>query len=542
MTWAARVALGGVGVAAAPHALPLPRQISRPSRLPPSSSVPPSKEPTSIGPPSSATSRPSVPNLNKPPSTESLHIPEDSVPSSLSNGDAATPLSPSPQTSGPTHSPPRRCRATTASLPPRRLRGLINGGNCCFINVVLQALLACSPFRQLLNACENAPAGSLLQKFVRLAREMNATQFANGHSPPVSFSRNPNGYAHGQNGKAGILNPLALKDGALLREEPLLADWFYDVFPSSGSVGGNVSETANGVLINNGGSAGGSQEDAEEFLSFVLNALHEELVARNGNGVQKTANGISHPSIQTINGRIHTVKGPSENRLTQDDDGWTEMTRNGKSVEIRGGEFAQSGITDIFGGALRSEVNRARAKPSVTREPFFSLSLDIESGMIRDVEHAFCAYFEPEYLEGYTMEGTKGLAVDARKQVLLMQTPQVLILHLKRFSHNSVTGALNKVSRDLAFPEILRVPGKVMHNPASRWGADACKTYELTAVVTHLGKELAGGHYTADVRWEGEDGECAWFLCDDSKVVRTNLQKVCRREAYLLFYSAVCPV
>lgn len=409
--------------------------------------------------------------------------------------------------------------------------------------MVLQALLACDAFRQLLHECADAPDQSLVRKFVRLVREMDAG------GPAMANGRTVDAIGNSGGGKEVSCQPLAMKDGALVKEEALLADWFYDVFPSSGgTTSANGRGVANGCAVGNGGSAGGSQEDAEEFLNYVLNHLHEELMSWEGGNNDKSGGGEvengenEEGQFHTIDGRIHTMNGSTGGCSGGEDDVWTEMTRSGKSVEIRGGEFAQSGITDIFGGALRSEVKRARAKPSVTREPFFSLSLDVESGMIRDVDDALKAYFETEFLEGYTMEGGdggKGLAVDARKQVLLMQMPQVLILHLKRFSHNSVTGALNKVSRNMMFPETLRVPGSSMHCARNRWGCEGGKAYELMAVVTHVGKELAGGHYTCDVRWDGDDGERVWFNCDDSKVVRTNLQKVCRKQAYLLFYSAV---
>ena len=294
-------------------------------------------------------------------------------------------------------------------------------------------------------------------------------------------------------------------------EDPLLPDLFYDVFPSS-------------VPLSMG--TNGSQEDAEEFLTFVLNKLHDEVVAVRPNGKM---NGHNDPSLSDALEDI-------ENGRRHEDGEWSEIGRKGKSVEIRGGEFAESGITAIFGGALRSEVKRPRSKPSVTREPFFSLSLDIESGIIRDVEHALKAYFEPEFLEGIDADDGE---MRARKQVSLEQMPQVLILHLKRFSHNSITGALNKVGRMMMFPEVLRIPGKLIHSPSSRWGSGTGKTFELTAVVTHIGKELAGGHYTCDVRWEGEDGDTSWISCDDSKIFKTSFQKVCRKQAYLLFYSMI---
>lgn len=401
-----------------------------------------------------------------------------------------------------------------------------------------------------------------------LADLMESGGLANGHAPHKHRNGQPTGLSNGkppsENGKSPPVQLLSMKEGTLVKEEPILADWFYDVFPSSGSVGGqlnghldksnstgrvmnkqNLSSVIGNGVMNHGS---GSQEDAEEFLTYVLNALHEEMVeweGRSGTPAAGTPNGMNEAvssedyGISTVDGRIHTMNGGlGDGRNKDEDNVWTEMTRSGKGVEIRGGEFAQSGVTEIFGGALRSEVKRVRGKASVTREPFFSLSLDIESGLIRDVEHALLGYFEPEILEGYS-SGDGSAGGEARKHVLLMQTPQTLILHLKRFSHNSITGALNKVTRNMMFPEVLRVPGKVMHKAGSRWGQDTGPSYQLKAVVTHVGKELAGGHYTADVRWDNGKGESAWFMCDDSKIVASSWQKVCRKQAYLLFYCAI---
>jgi len=83
-------------------------------------------------------------------------------------------------------------------------------------------------------------------------------------------------------------------------------------------------------------------------------------------------------------------------------------------------------------------------------------------------------YFEPEQLEGYIEKGTNRqvTSVEAKKHMLLMQSPQTLILHVKRFSHNSITWALNKLRPGIMFPEVLMVPGKVMYNADSRCGSE----------------------------------------------------------------------
>lgn len=436
------------------------------------------------------------------------------------------------------------------NIPPRALRGLVNCGNSCFTNAVLQALVAVDSFRGLMLRCDELGIGEndgLVRKFVRLVKEMTAVEKGeNGHAEVNGGSKrrygleeedgDMNGWSHPVNGgkgghhggKSDKVESGKKRDNGFSAEEPLVADWLYDVFPGSG------------VDLGGGGSGGGSQEDAEEFLTYVLNQLHEELVEleKRAEGLSDdTSSGSSVTDVMGTNGSVKDIRnGKTEGGSSKKGNGvlngwleaaengvWEEMTRKGKTVEVRGGSFPQSGITDIFQGVLRSEVKRLRTKPSVTKEPFYLLGLDIESGMIRDVEDAVRAYFEPEQLEGVVVGDE---VVEARKQVAMEKAPEILILRLKRFSHNSVTGALTKVQRMMAFPEMLELPAQVGYGAAG-------KKYELSGVVTHLGKDLASGHYTCDLRWAGE----SWVHCDDSKVVRSSLAKVVRKPAYLLFYS-----
>lgn len=433
------------------------------------------------------------------------------------------------------------------SLPPR---GLVNAGNTCFMNVVLQALLACSSFRALLQAARDIDdLPPLLARFVRLYVQMTSI-------PEKGLSKTKTSRR---------------RQSALARIEPLLPKWFDGVFPGT-SPSGNKRSGSESL-------GKGSQEDAAEFLTFVLNELHEELIATreasdegeasilsgiNGHRpharssdssssddgyADSPANGRNRESGRGAGAQSNGYHAVSDDNSwsdasgadgygstdADDDGGWEEMTSKGKTVQVRNANIVTSPVTNIFGGVLRSELRRPGAKASVTREPFLSLSLDIESGLVRSVEDSLLKYFQPELLEGYTLESSSE-TVDARKHVLLESLPDVLVLHLKRFSHNAQTGELTKVTKRLEFPQLLEVPTKLM--ASSRIAPDTRdRSYELTATVTHIGKELAGGHYTCDVRRSDADGKSMWITCDDSKIEEVSTAGVHGKQAYLLFYS-----
>ena len=77
------------------------------------------------------------------------------------------------------------------------------------------------------------------------------------------------------------------------------------------------------------------------------------------------------------------------------------MARKGKSNVTRGQEDVQGGRTvtsHIFGGAVQSTVKAARAKASVTVQPFNLLHLDIQS--VNNVSAALQMLTKPEDIHG----------------------------------------------------------------------------------------------------------------------------------------------
>ena len=89
------------------------------------------------------------------------------------------------------------------------------------------------------------------------------------------------------------------------------------------------------------------QEDAQEFLSFAMDRMHDELLKLNGNG-SNSKEGMVVSSV--------------------DDDAWETVGRKNKSAIVRTQSFVPSELSAIFGGQLQSVVKAAGKFCLVLRE------------------------------------------------------------------------------------------------------------------------------------------------------------------------------
>ncbi|XP_013792392.1 ubiquitin carboxyl-terminal hydrolase 4-like [Limulus polyphemus] len=113
----------------------------------------------------------------------------------------------------------------------------------------------------------------------------------------------------------------------------------------------------------------------------------------------------------------------------------------------------------------------------------------------------------------------------ATKKFDLWSLPQVLIIHLKRFSCNRYWR--NKIDSLVDFPvsglDMTHYAIDPNHGPA---------TYDLIAVANHFGG-MSGGHYTAYAK--NKDTH-QWHYFDDSNVSPTSEENIISKAAYVLFY------
>lgn len=114
----------------------------------------------------------------------------------------------------------------------------------------------------------------------------------------------------------------------------------------------------------------------------------------------------------------------------------------------------------------------------------------------------------------------------ATKQIQLWNTPDILLIHLKRFEN--LRSFSDKIDEVVHFPITGLDMSPYMVNKEDSRGT----IYDLIAVDNHYGG-LGGGHYTA---YSKNTDDSTWYYFDDSRVTETAPEHSIAGSAYLLFY------
>lgn len=199
------------------------------------------------------------------------------------------------------------------------------------------------------------------------------------------------------------------------------------------------------------------------------------------------------------------------------------LARYTKSSQLDQYSQETTPINQILGGYLKTSVRCLSCHHiSVTFQHFEDLLLDIRKA--NTLDEALDLYFGRERLEdmGYKCESCKK-KVSATKQYSLERAPISLCIQLKRFS---IMG--NKLNKHIAIRQHLNLS----RFASRRFGADQLN-YRLVSMITHLGTSQNCGHYTAI----GYTGSGSYYQFDDSFVRVSSLQSVLSTNAYIMFYE-----
>ncbi|XP_063836584.1 uncharacterized protein LOC135085700 [Ostrinia nubilalis] len=245
---------------------------------------------------------------------------------------------------------------------------------------------------------------------------------------------------------------------------------------------------------------GYSQQDAQEFLRYLLEGLHED---------------------------VNRVTVKPKPILTEIDDNLSDSAKAAEAWN-RYLRMEDSRVSDIFVGQLKSTLRCTHCgHDSVTFDPFWDLSLPIpaRTGALR-LQQCLQHFTREEELDGDEKPTCSKCGVRRKclKWFTVHKFPQVLVLHLKRFSPTErFRGKLNVL---VEFP----LTGLDMAPYAA---VRAQPVYNLYAVSNHSGTTYSG-HYTAYCKhpYTGD-----WHEYNDSRVTPINQRNVVSSEAYVLFYE-----
>lgn len=364
--------------------------------------------------------------------------------------------------------------STAASCAATGLRGLYNMGQTCFMSVILQSLI---------------------------------------HNPFIrSFYLN-------EGHKSSECERDACTSCAL-------DDIFTDFYGQEKHEGYGAVHMLQGCWKGGGGLAGYSQQDAHEYLGFILNSLH-------------TAN----------------TEEDDENEETQ------STARDAKRCDCV--------IHQTFGGVYKSTVTCSACRNATnTFDAFTDLSLDIKAPAVSTKKKKVALTNGAAAKDNLSMELTECLtrftssetlsadnytcrkcdkSAEAEKRLRLHRLPPVLPIHLKRFSHSKTSAQSTKVDTRVRFPFSLNIAPYTTMTVDLKAKAGSKESnkdddkeevehkpepiYTLTSVIVHKGK-IDNGHYISFSRQAEE-----WFRFDDSMVVKVDEKEVLAAEAYMLFYT-----
>uniref|UniRef100_A0A8C7Z2I2 Ubiquitin carboxyl-terminal hydrolase n=1 Tax=Oryzias sinensis TaxID=183150 RepID=A0A8C7Z2I2_9TELE len=262
---------------------------------------------------------------------------------------------------------------------------------------------------------------------------------------------------------------------------------------------------------------GCNQQDAQEFLRSLLDGLHNEV------------NRVTvRPRSSGANASFLPLTLCFDHKLFWFGRFWYEE----KSKRMWNLYLARedSKVVDLFVGQLKSSLTcTVCGFRSTMFDPFWDLSIPIAQERPGEVTLKDCLrlFTKEDVLDGEEKPTCNKCKARRKctKRFSIQKFPQILVIHLKRFSDSNSRSS--KLSTFVNFP--------LKELDLREFSADNGEhpVYNLYAVSNHTGNTL-GGHYTAYCR-NPALGE--WYSYNDSRVSPISSGQVRTSNAYVLFYE-----
>jgi len=354
----------------------------------------------------------------------------------------------------------------------QRFFGLENFGNTCYFNSVLQALFFCEPFRV-----------SLLNYRAKQAHR-------NGSSTTSTTT---------SAASTTIITGQTTSDKAIPTLLDTLGDLFEMISHNKRRTGiiaprrfyatlRQVNELYNNTM----------QQDAQEFLNFLLNSLAETVEKE----TRQAAAAAKEKEKDKDKDKEKNGSEATSPAITVDG----ETTSSGSSSTTGG--TPRTWVHSIFEGVLTNETRCLTCETVRTRdECFLDLSVDVEQNS--SLTSCLKNFSSTETLSNdskYFCE-TCCCEQEAQKRMRIKSLPNVLAIHLKRFKYIERLQRFKKLAVRVTHPIELR-----LFNTTDD-AVEPDRIYDLVAAVIHVGLQPNRGHYISVVRSQDH-----WLLFDDDVV------------------------
>eukprot|EP00825_Cyclidium_porcatum_P028290 TRINITY_DN3058_c0_g1_i1.p1 TRINITY_DN3058_c0_g1~~TRINITY_DN3058_c0_g1_i1.p1 ORF type:complete len:628 (-),score=146.91 TRINITY_DN3058_c0_g1_i1:3-1886(-) len=252
------------------------------------------------------------------------------------------------------------------------------------------------------------------------------------------------------------------------------------------------------------------QEDAFEFLIFLLDMLHEDL------------NRVKVKPYVEIKEYTKLLSQEEQEKLAADS--WKDYLKRNKSV-----------IVDLFQGQLKNTIKCLECGfMKYQFEPFMYLTLplqDVNRNQKVSIQNCLDQFLKEEQLEDnekwFCPHCKKN--VPSSKKIDLWKLPNVLMICLKRFKYEA--GIMNKINSSIqldfnAFTLSNYIPPQLQKEKP---------IYQLFATICHRGG-LSYGHYTAFAQ---NKTELEWIQYNDSRtfLIGSPEKQVPGCQSYMLLYQ-----
>jgi ubiquitin C-terminal hydrolase len=284
---------------------------------------------------------------------------------------------------------------------------------------------------------------------------------------------------------------------------------------------------------------GNIQNDSQELLCYILDSIHEETKYKvrltykyteqireyiiKYNNLDNIKNTLTNNKLDTtnINYQIETLINMNRNTHTHYCASiyWEKYVSNSYSI-----------ITDLFTGLFYTRtVCKTCNNISEAFDPFVTMSVEIKSEISCSLEECLLHYSKEEILKGndsYSCSKCK-TKVEASKRIYIWYEPEILVIHLKRF--DGFGYSVRKINTQVKIP----LTDLELKNNFPDFNMKSTK-YDLYAVTSHKGNSH-GGHYVAYVKNIIDKN---WYCFNDEHVYleENSLQDTFDTSGYLLFY------